>query len=839
MTVKNNSMTNHRFGPKAWGRILGILIALNVFSQANAIAPFVIKDIKVQGLQRIELSTFFTYLPIKVGEVLDDVRAPMVVRGLFKSGAFEEIELARDGDTLVIVVRERPVIASLTFEGNKAIKTEDLKEGLKNQGLAKGEVLNPAMLEDVKRELEKQYFAFGKYGVRVRYQVTYLPRNRASVKFIVHEGEAATIADINIVGNQAFSDEALLKQFELSTGGWFSFLTNDNQYAKEKLSGDLEKLRSFYRDRGYLKFNITSTQVAITPRKDKVFITINVEEGDKYTVSDVKFSGKPILDEKLLKVLFPVKKGEVYSGGLVTFGQENIAKALGRSGYAFANVSTIPTIDEEKKTVALNVFIDPGKRVYVRRISFAGNEKTNDHVLRREMRLMESGPLSTDLVDRSKLRLERLPFFEEVNVETKPVAGSDDLVDIQFTVKERPSGNIGGGVGYSDVQGAIINANIRQDNFLGSGRSVAFDINSSAAIKSANISYTDPYATIDGISVGANVFYSQSDFSKLNLAGQSLDRVGIGLNYGIPLDEVTRLNFGIAAQDSTLKTDADKGVLVSEPIRQFFASVDKDPAIEPDLDFQVATASVAVIRNTFNRGIFPDKGTLQSVRFDVAVPGGTFEYFKVDYRYEHYFPITDGWTLLGRLQLSYGDAYGSQSKKLPYFENFYAGGVATLRGFDANTVGPREFFLRRQNVGELPSEDGGDLGGSVFGDLEDALVTFNRRSVGGNARVLGGLELIFPTPFAEGSRSVRTSFFVDVGHVWDTKFNRDDYRFLAPEQFELIPDYSDPTRYRASYGLSIQWISPMGPLIFSLARPLKKEPGDRTESFAFNIGRTF
>ncbi len=824
-------------GWKKWA--IGLAMMGGVTGNVWALEPFVVKDIKVEGLQRTELGTFFTYLPIKVGEEMNDLRAPMVIRGLFRSGSFEDIELARDGSTLVILVKERPVITSLTFDGNKAIKTEALKEGLKKQGLAKGEVLNPAILEGVKQDLEKQYFAFGKYGVRVRYTVSYLPRNRVNVNFKIDEGESATIADINIVGNKAFTDEEILDQFELTTGDWLSVFTSDNQYSKEKLGGDIEKLRSYYRDRGYLKFNITSTQVALTPKKNAVYITINIDEGDRYTVSDLSFSGKPILDEALLRALAPIHKGDVYSGALVTFSEENIAKALGRSGYAFANVSTIPTIDEENKKVSLNIFVDPGKKTYVRRISFAGNEKTDDHVLRREMRLMESGPLSTDLVDRSKLRLERLPYFEEVNVETKPVAGTDDEVDLLFTVKERPSGTIGGGIGYSDIQGAIINANVSQTNFLGSGKSVALDLNSSKAVKSMNLSYTDPYYTIDGISFGTGVFYNKTDFEALNLTGQSLDRLGLTATYGIPIDEVTRWTFGVSVQDSELKTGADKGLLVAEQIRAFFASVDQDVFQEPNLAFQVLTASFSWQRNTLNRGIFPDRGTSQTFRVDATVPVGDLDYYKIDYRIEHYTPIAKGWSLLTRAQLSYGDAYGNKNTKLPYFENFYAGGVSTLRGFDANTVGPREILLQQTQVGSVPGEDGQDLGGTVVLDPEFDTVNIRRRGVGGNARVLAGIELIFPTPFAEDNRSVRTSFFVDAGHVWDTKFNLDDYRFLQPDQLALIPDYSDPGLFRASYGISIQWLSPMGPLIFSLARPLEKQVGDRTETFSFNIGRTF
>ncbi len=816
-----------------------LLILLGFLSSANAIEPFVIKEIQVQGLQRVELGTFFTYLPIKVGEVLDDVRSPMVIRGIFKSGSFSNIELARKDNILVIVLKERSVISSLTFDGNSAIKTEDLERGLKAQGLAKGEVLDPGILDKLKQDLEKQYFSFGKYGVKVKYTVNNLPRNRVNIRFVIEEGEAATIAAITLVGNDNFTDEEISDHFELTTGGWLSWFTDDNQYAREKLGGDIEKLRSFYQDRGYLKFSVTSTQVAITPDKKSVYITLNVDEGEKYSVSKVSFSGKPILQEEVLKFLVPILPNDIYSGAVVTYGEENIAKALGRRGYAFANVSTIPTINEKNHTVDLNIFVDPGKRTYIRRISFSGNEKTNDHVLRREMRLMESAALSTDLVERSKLRLERLAFFEEVNVETQPVVGEDDLVDIIFDVKERPSGSIGGGLGYSDFQGLQLNANIVQNNFLGSGKSVSFNINSSKAIQSASINYTNPYFTPDEISFGAGLFFSKSNFEKLGFAGQSLDRTGFSLNYGVPLSEVSRLNFGVLIQDSSLKTAADQGIAVSEQIRDFFESVDQDVLENPTLDFQLLTTSVSWLRSTLNRGVFPDRGTSQTLSLSATVPVGNIDYYKVDYKIDSYFPIAQGWSLLMKANLSYGDAYGANNDKLPYFENFFAGGITTLRGFDSNTIGPKEFFIRSSLGTSIPGVDLDDGAISVPLGPEFNTVSLVNRVVGGNARFLGGVELIFPTPFAEENRSIRSSLFIDVGNVWDTKFDRSKYSYLQPEQLALIPDFAEINNYRASYGISIQWLSPMGPLIFSLANPFRKQDDDRIEKFSFNVGRTF
>ncbi len=816
-----------------------VIGSIFLVSSVRAVEPFAVKEIQVQGLQRVELGTFFTYLPIKVGEVMDDVRAPMVIRGIFQSGSFKEIELARSGNVLIILLKERPIISNLTFEGNKAIKTEDLEKGLKQQGVAKGEVLNPSFLEKLKLELEKQYFSGGKYGVKISYTVNNLPRNRVNIQYKIKEGDAAKISAINIVGNTKFTDEELLEPFELTTGGWFSWFTDDDQYAKEKLGGDLEKLESFYQDRGYLKFNIVSTQVSITPEKDAIYITINVDEGEQYTVNKVSFAGKVVLNTPFLKLLTPIKEHDTYSGAVVTFSEENISRALGQRGYAFANVNTIPTINEENHTVDLSIFIDPGKKTYIRRISFAGNEKTNDHVLRREMRLMESSALSTDLVERSKIRLERLPFFEEVDSETKPVAGEDDLVDLLYSVKERPSGTIGGGLGYSDFQGLTLNANIQQNNFLGSGKNVGVAFNTSKAIQSFNISYNDPYFTPDGISFGSGIFFSKTNFAKLGFAGQSLDRKGLSFNYGIPVNEVTRLNFGILAQDSLLKTGAESGLNVSQQVRSFFDSVGQSVDTDPNLKFQVLSTSISWLRNTLNRGVFPDRGTSQNFTVTATIPISDLNYYKLDYKIDHYLPVADGWSFLFRAQLSYGDAYGNKNNKLPYFENYFVGGIGTLRGFDANRLGPQEFFISPTRGTSIPGADIEDPTLLVPRDRRFDTVTNRNRSVGGNARAIGGIELIFPTPFAEDSRSVRTSIFLDVGNVWDTEFDRSQYSFLSPEQFALIPDYNDTSAYRASYGISFQWLSPMGPLIFSYSNPFRRQTNDRIERFSFNVGRTF
>ncbi|MFT5453238.1 MAG: outer membrane protein insertion porin family, partial [Enterobacterales bacterium] len=446
-----------------------VLLFCQLQSLAASKQTFIISDIQVNGLQRVELGTFFTFLSIRVGEQISKERVPSVIRSIYRSGSFDDVEVMHDGTTLIINVLERATIAHLTFEGNSAIKSEELEQGLKANGLAQGEVLDPALLSHISQDLERQYFSYGKYSVKVTHKIITLSRNRVDIKFKINEGEAAQIKKINIVGNHIFEEEEILEQFELSTGGWLSFFTDDNQYAKEKLSGDIETLRSFYLDRGYIKMQIVSTQVAITPERDGVYITLNIDEGDKYSIKEINFTGDMILSETILRQTVPIYPGDTYSGAIITYAEETITRMLGFRGYAFPNIQSLPEIDEDTKEISLTIYIDPSKRTYVNRINFSGNMKTNDNVLRREMRLFESGTLSTSLVERSKIRLERLPYLEEVNVETPKVAGSDDLVDINFSVKERPSGSIGGGLAYSDLQGLMLNANVTQDNFLGTG----------------------------------------------------------------------------------------------------------------------------------------------------------------------------------------------------------------------------------------------------------------------------------------------------------------------------------------------------------------------------------
>ncbi len=815
-------------------------LAIAILSSSTTLAAsddssFVVEDIKVEGLQRMELGTFFNMLPLQVGERLDTSRVPTIIRTLFAADNFDDIRVFREGNTLLIDVVERPTISEITIDGNNDIKTEQILDAMKGAGFAKGEIYNPAAIKDIIGGMEEQYFAHGKYSVKITNKVIRRSRNRVMIQFQVSEGEPARIESINIVGNRLFSNEELLDQFEITTGGWFSFITSDDQYAREKLSGDLETLRSYYLDRGYLKFNVTSTQVAISPDRKGIFITINVSEGEKFEVSKIAFNGELILTETRLKQLMPLTTGDTYSAAAISFAEEQIKQNLGYFGYAFAKVTSVPTVKPGTNKVDISLYVDPGKKVYVNRINYTGNETTNDVVLRREARLMEGGALSTAQVDRTKIRLQRLTFVEEVEVETPKMEDKEDRVDVNYKIKERSAGTISGGLGYGSTYGLSVNANVSHNNFLGSGKTVGLSVNKNSFSTNYALNYFDPYFTIDGISAGAALSYRSSDFGEINIAATLLDTTALDFNFGYPVNEITRLNYGLGIQTNDLSA---KG-RASQQIIDFFADNGKDVRQDPDFSYDLVKFSTSIIRNSLNRGIFPDRGTKQFLSLSGAVPGSDLEFYKLDYALDHYIPLSPGWSFLSRLKLSYGDGYGD-SENLPYFENFSTGGASSVRGFERNTIGPREIFRTPQSITDGNNVDIFDGGVPSYLPEEYDSILIGRRTVGGNAKALASFELIFPVPFVEQSNSVRTSFFVDVGNLWDTKFDRDRYSSLVdPVQFDKIPDYSRSNTYRASTGFSIQWLSPMGPLVISFAKIIESQEGDRREGFSFNVGQTF
>ncbi|WP_196137378.1 outer membrane protein assembly factor BamA [Aliikangiella sp. G2MR2-5] len=800
-------------------------------------SSFVVEEIEVLGLQRMELGTFYNLLPLQVGESLSPERIPVIIRSIYGSNSFDDIRLFREGSKLIVDLNERPTISDITIDGNSDIDSEQILEAMSRSGFAKGEVFDPSAIKSIKIGIEEQYFSHGKYSIKIEDKIVKQSRNRVYVKFIIDEGEPAKIQKIGIVGNSLFTDEELLEQFELSEGGWLSTFTGDDQYSREKLSGDLETLRSFYLDRGYLTFNNASTQVSISPDRKGIYVTINIEEGEKFTVNDIVFSGDLILEKEQLQRIMPLTKGDTYSAAAISFAEEQIKENLGYYGYAFAKVVTVPEIKEGEKKVNLNVFIEPGKKVYVNRVNFSGNEATDDEVLRREIRLMEGGALSTRAVERSKLRLQRLTYMEEVEVETPKAENEDDRVDINYAVKERSAGTVSGGIGYSDRFGVSLNANVSHNNFMGSGKKVQFAINKSDYVESYNADYFDPYFTINEISAGVGVYLRKTDYGSINLYNGLLDSTGVDFKVGYRTSEVTGLNFSLGYQDNLLKAQGTQ----SEQVIDFFAENGRDVRAEPNFDYDIYRFSVGVSRNTLNRGVFPDRGTSQTLVLNSALPGSDLEFYKVDYNFRYYLPLAHKWTFMTSFRASYGDGYGDTTK-LPYFENFTAGGSGTMRGFDTNTIGPRLIVRTPSSTGNGVVVDAQD--GQAQYPLPSGYdnVTIQRRSAGGNARVLTTFELIFPTPFAEESNSVRTSFFVDVGNLWDTEFDLDDYKDIEavnPDLFATIPDYSKPESYRMSAGFSLQWLSPMGPLTISFSKPFKQSDLDETETFSFNIGQTF
>jgi outer membrane protein insertion porin family len=749
------------------------LILLNNLS--FAFESFLIKDINIKGLTRISKETVFNYLTIKPGNRFSPNQTSSVISTLFKAGLFKDIRLERNNNILIVRVEERPAIAKITFTGNKDLETDDLLKSLKSANFVEGRLFNRSLLDKIKLDLQRQYLNTGKYAVRLKSTVTPLARNRVAIKIDISEGVVARINQINFVGNKVISDDDLLYEMKLSTGGWFSFFTQDNQYSSLKLRADLEKIRSYYLDSGYLKFNVDSTQVSITPNKKSIYITVNLTEGEKYTVSKIKLVGNLIVDKKELLNKITIKSGDIFSRKQITKSQEQMIERIGDEGYAFADINAVPEIDSKNKTVALNFYVDPGKRVYVRRINFKGNLKTRDEVLRREMRQMEGGFLSQKKIKRSKTRLERLSFFETVEVKTPRVANSNDQVDVNFNVVERPSGNLMAGVGYSQIQGIIFNASILQDNFLGSGKRVGVTFNNSRVNTMYRLSYFNPYTTIDGVSRGFDVFYRTMDAEFANLSRYASDAYGTRLNYGFPISEYNYVSMGAEIDNTTIKTTT-------------FSADEVFKFLERNGNNYTSYRLTANWRHdTRNRVLFPDKGVLQSLNAEVALPVSDLSFYKLTYRHQWLYPLIKDYILVLKGQVAYGEAYGD-STEYPFFENFTAGGPRTVRGFRGNTLGPL------------------DSQGLPFG---------------GNLRVVSNAEVILPIPFTKKLHNFRLSAFVDVGNVYGVQ-----------EDFDV-----DQLRY--STGLSAIWLSPLGVLSFSLAKPLNQKPGDQIETFQFTIGTTF
>lgn len=742
-------------------------------AKAYAFESFIVQDIKLEGLQRISAGTVFNYLPVKVGDEITENLTSESIKKLFKTGFFKDIKIEREGDTLVVFVAERPAIAEVNITGNSELPTEQLTEALNQIGLKVGRVLDRSAVAIVEQELQRQYYSLGKYAAKIETKITPLERNRVNVSIEISEGESAKIYTFNIVGNSVFSDEKLTSLFEL---GGTTMLGGRKEYSKQLFSADLEILKSYYQDRGYINFRINSTQVSLTPDKKDVYITVNVTEGDKYRVNNISLSGNLIVPEKELLDLVTLKKGEIFSRKKSSASRTNINDRLAENGYAFANINLSPKIDEKNKTVDLSFFVDPGRRVYVRRVNIFGNIKSKDEVIRREIRQMEGDWMSTKSIAQSKTRLNRLGFFDDITVETPVVENTNDQVDVNYTVQERATGNLSAGIGFNDTQGAIINFSISQNNFVGTGNRVTVSINNSKVVQNNTISYTNPYYTEDGISRGFTLYKRKFSATQAAISNYSTNSLGASINFGIPMSEHDSLGASLSYDNTEIIT----GTNTSQSINDFVAA-------EGNI-YSNYKARISWSHDTRNRAIFASKGIRASAGIDATIPGSDLEYYKINLRYLQYFSLSENITFLFNSNLGYAMPFGS-TPSMPPFENYYAGGSRSVRGYDANRLGPRD--------------------------------TLTNAALGGNKRLVTNTELILPNPFAENSKSIRFSLFFDAGNV-----------FAEDENISL-------GGLRTSLGVAMIWITPVGVMRFSWANTLNDEPGDDTKAFQFTLGSTF
>ena len=751
------------------------LLVFCFLSTAIAADPFVVQDIKLEGLQRISAGTVFNYLPIKVGDRVDAKRTGDALRALYKTGFFRDVRIEKEGDSLVVFLHERPSIASIEFAGNKDLSTEDLLESLAQEGFAQGRVFNRSTFDQVEQELRRTYFAVGKYGVKITSTITPLERNRVGISFDISEGAVATIKQINIVGNSVYDDDDLVDLFTLETTGFWSWITSSDQYSKQKLSADLETLRSHYLDNGYVNFNIDSTQVSITPDKKDVYVTINITEGNQFRVSDIRMTGEILVPQEELFGLVAIAYGDIFSRQKITETSTNISDWLGNEGYAFANINAVPEIDDENKEVALTFFLDPGKRVYVRRINFKGNVTTEDQVLRREMRQLEGAWISTGAIERSKERLQRLGYFEDINVETPAVPGTTDQVDVNFSVTEKSSGSLVIGAGFSQVAGISINLGLTQENFLGTGNRVSATFNNSDINRTFALGWRNPYITKDGVSLSANIYLRKTDAGNANLADYDLEEVGLRIGTGIPISEYNTIDLAITPQRTKFTPGPDPSTEVQD-----FADVTGG-------EYVTYTLTAGWSNDSRDSFLLPSKGQLTSLVVDWATPGGDLTYYKVNFQFQQLFALTKLFSIRFDTELGYGDGYGDTGD-LPLTENYFAGGIRSVRAYEANTLGPRDS---------------------------------KGQPIGGDRKLTGTVELILPLPFIRDSKAFRITTFVDAGNV-----------FGPGQQF----DYRE---LRASAGISGIWISPFGPLTISFGYPINDQPGDDIQNFQFTLGTAF
>ncbi|MCC7311586.1 MAG: outer membrane protein assembly factor BamA [Sulfuritalea sp.] len=777
--------------------LAGLVLAL-LARTALAFDAFQIKDIRVEGIQRTEAGTVFSYLPVKVGDTMTDEKAAAAIKALFATGFFKDVRLEIEGQVLVVVLEERPAIASLEFAGLKAFKPEDLKKGLRDVGLAESRIFDRAMVERAEQELKRQYLAQGYYAVQVTTTITPLERNRVGINFAVVEGDIAKIKQINIVGAGAFKESDLLDLMVLRSPNWLTWYTKNDQYSKQKLSGDIETLRSYYLNRGYLEFNVESTQVSISPEKQDIYITINISEGEKYAISSVKLAGQLLVPEDELTKLVRIKPGEVFSRENMTETTKAISERLGNDGYAFANVNAAPELDKEKRQVAFTIFIDPGRRVYVRRINVTGNTKTRDEVIRREMRQSEAGWYDGAKINKSRTRVDRLGYFEEVTVETPPVPGTTDQVDMDLKVKEKPTGNLSLGAGFSSAENFTLSSSISQQNLFGSGKHLSLQISTSKSNQVYSISHTDPYFTVDGVSQGFDLYVRNIDTESLDVADYSSESFGGGLRWGVPIGEDDYINFGLS-YDHTKINDITRNCTTIDP--------------NTSLQYQRYVCEYGNTTDTFlttfgwqkderDSVIFPTSGRLRKAIAEVSLPGSTVSYYRASYQHLQFFPLIERGKLTLALngEVGIGRTYGGD-EVLPFFKNYYAGGIGSVRGFESGSLGPRD--------------------------------PISNDAVGGDTRLVANAELMFPVPGMGLDKSLRMSIFVDAGNVWGPA------KGIASARVKDNSTSFSLSDLRYSAGLAVSWNSPFGPLKFSYGNPFDTNKNDDIQRLQFQMGSSF
>jgi outer membrane protein insertion porin family len=859
--------------------LLLCLFSLSCLSFSAWAEVFRIDDIRIEGLQRVSAKTVFSTLPIKANTEASTEQLQDAVRAIFKTGFFSDIDIARDGNVLIVSVVERPAIRRIGVTGNSVIESEPLLAGLKSAGLSEGEIFKQQSLEAVERELNAQYSSIGRYATQIDVKVIEQPQNQVNIGIKITEGSVASIKHINIVGNKDFSEEELQSLFDIKTTGTWSWITGSDKYAQQRLAGDLENLKSYYLNKGYLEFAVTSTQVSLSPDKETVYITVNVFEGAPYAIESVGLAGDLILPEEDVKALITVSEGEVFSQQKLSATSKIIEKRLGDEGYSYASVRGVPELDKDNKTAKVTFFVNPGTINYVRRIVFKGNTTTQDNVLRREMRQLEGAPVSTAKLAQSKARLERLPLFSEVNMRTVAVPGRPDQIDVVFTVVEQASGSINASIGFSQGSGVTFSTGIQQSNWLGTGNTLGFQIQRSDIETSYSFNYTNPYFTPDGISRSFSVFFRERDLDELDIASYSTDRIGASVIFGYPISERSRISLGVGFENIAIQagSEASQEIAGSPRLRSgvadarvtnaafqtiesrlsdtngndFFdeedliasgvnagasagAVLDSELTARPDGfldkygdDFNTLNFSLGWTDSTLNRGIFPTKGLSQRVNFEVSTPGGDLEYFKFSYRGEFYRALSKSLTLHVKSRFGYADSYGDIDA-LPFFENFFSGGNGSVRGFEASSLGPKG--TPALSYIAVPTSDGNFA--YVLNSAGTALETFEStevQTIGGNILFETGFELIFPVPFTKNSKSLRSLVFVDAGNVFSDSCG----------SFQVNCSNLDLSKLSSAYGVGLQWLSPIGPVSVYITRALQEQEGDKTESFQFSLGQSF